>query len=73
PLPIRKIPSSHTAIIAMRDEEQSRLSKHALGRVREVPSGSRRLARTLAALSDATEYARYEADPPPCDRTHRTP
>ncbi|MEV8412413.1 hypothetical protein AB0P45_02185, partial [Streptomyces niveus] len=32
-------------------------------RPREVPSGSRRLARTLAALSESPEYARYEVDP----------
>ncbi|MFD8964868.1 LLM class flavin-dependent oxidoreductase [Streptomyces sp. NPDC059568] len=45
----------------------------ALGRVSEVPSASRRLARTLAALSESPEYVQYTGDPPPCDRTHRTP
>ncbi|MFF9193066.1 AMP-binding enzyme, partial [Streptomyces rochei] len=31
PLPVRKIPSPHTEIMTMRDEKQSRLSKHDLG------------------------------------------
>jgi hypothetical protein len=44
-----------------------------LGRVFKVPPGPRRLARHLAALSESTEYARYEADPPPCDAPHQTP
>ncbi|TXL86158.1 hypothetical protein EW053_27895 [Streptomyces sp. IB2014 016-6] len=44
-----------------------------LGPVFEPASGSRRLARTSAALSDSPEYARYGCDPPSCDRTHRTP
>ncbi|CAG7640370.1 hypothetical protein SBRY_30422 [Actinacidiphila bryophytorum] len=44
-----------------------------LGRVLEVPPAPRRLARTLAALSESSEQAHYEDDPPPCDRTHRTP
>ncbi|MFD4116924.1 hypothetical protein ACFWSJ_26175 [Streptomyces niveus] len=44
-----------------------------LGRVRKVPSGSQRLARTLAALSESPKYGQYEGDPPPCDRTHQTP
>ncbi|MFE6101971.1 hypothetical protein ACFVQ4_18625 [Streptomyces laurentii] len=38
------------------------------GRVRKVPPGPRRLARTLAALSESSEYVQYEDDPPPCDR-----
>ncbi|MFJ3664729.1 trypsin-like peptidase domain-containing protein [Streptomyces sp. NPDC090119] len=42
-----------------------------LGPVREVPPDSRRLARALAASSGSP--APYEGDPPPCDRTQRTP
>ncbi|MEU8739621.1 MFS transporter [Streptomyces halstedii] len=44
-----------------------------LGRVSKVPPGPRRPARTLAALSESPTYVQYEGDPPPCDRTHRTP
>ena len=44
-----------------------------LGCVSKVPPGSRRLARTLAALSESPEYIQYTGDPPPCDRTHQTP
>ncbi|CAG7651384.1 hypothetical protein SBRY_50601 [Actinacidiphila bryophytorum] len=44
-----------------------------LGRVVEVPPAPRRLARTLAALSESSEQAHYEDDPPPCNRTHQTP
>ncbi|TXL88109.1 hypothetical protein EW053_19865 [Streptomyces sp. IB2014 016-6] len=44
-----------------------------LGLVFELASGSRRLARTPAALSDLPKYTRYESGPPSCDRTHRTP
>ncbi|MGV9341281.1 cryptochrome/photolyase family protein [Streptomyces sp. NPDC003688] len=47
--------------------------REALGRVRKVPPGSRRLARTLAALSGSPAYTQYAGDPPPCDRTHQTP
>ncbi|GAA1161234.1 ABC transporter ATP-binding protein [Streptomyces hebeiensis] len=46
-----------------------------LGRARSMFAGPRRLARTLAALSESPEYVRSidDADPPPCDRTHQTP
>ncbi|MGW0733487.1 glycerophosphodiester phosphodiesterase [Streptomyces sp. NPDC002851] len=43
------------------------------GPVSEVPPARRRPARTLAALSGSPRYAQYRGDPPPCDRTHRTP
>nr|WSZ98137.1 class I SAM-dependent methyltransferase [Streptomyces sp. NBC_00857] len=43
------------------------------GRVAKVPPGLRRPARALAALSESSEYVQYTDDPPPCDRTHRTP
>ncbi|MER8002820.1 ABC transporter ATP-binding protein [Streptomyces sp. NPDC095613] len=44
-----------------------------LGRARSMFAGPRRLARTLAALSESPEYVQYTGDPPPCDRTHQTP
>ncbi len=44
-----------------------------LGRVSKVPSGPRRLARRLAALSGSPAYAQYAGDPPPCDAPHQTP
>ncbi|EST33248.1 hypothetical protein M877_02135 [Streptomyces niveus NCIMB 11891] len=45
----------------------------ALGTVFELASGSRRLARALAALSESHKYVQYASDPPPCDRTHQPP
>ncbi|GAA2427789.1 hypothetical protein GCM10010433_29730 [Streptomyces pulveraceus] len=45
----------------------------ALGPVFKLPSAVRRPARTLAALSGSPRYIQYRGDPPPCDRTHRTP
>ncbi|RSS86402.1 hypothetical protein EF919_36705 [Streptomyces sp. WAC02707] len=39
----------------------------------KVPPARRRPARTLAALSGSPRYIQYRGDPPPCDRTHRTP
>ncbi|AJC58816.1 hypothetical protein GZL_06246 [Streptomyces sp. 769] len=37
----------------------------ALGPVVKLPPASRRLARTLSALSGSSRYARYRDDPPP--------
>ncbi|QCW76811.1 hypothetical protein EQG64_02400 [Streptomyces sp. S6] len=39
----------------------------------KVPPARRCPARTLAALSGSPRYIQYRGDPPPCDRTHRTP
>ena len=43
-----------------------------LGRLFRIMPGSRRLARTLAALSSVANAPRCLA-PPPCERTHQTP
>nr|WP_239484602.1 VOC family protein [Streptomyces sp. CS081A] len=53
------------------DEAAARLV--APGRVSKVPPARRRPARTLAALSGSPRYIQHRGDPPPCDRTHRTP
>ncbi|MFD5113802.1 alpha/beta fold hydrolase [Streptomyces sp. NPDC058391] len=45
----------------------------ALGPVRPIFAGPRRLARHLAALSESSKYIQYEDDPPPCDAPHQTP
>ncbi|GAA2439142.1 hypothetical protein GCM10010433_45010 [Streptomyces pulveraceus] len=56
-----------------RDADRSDARGDVLGPVFELPSAVRRPARTLAALSGSPRYIQYRGDPPPCDRTHRTP
>ncbi|GAA2408233.1 hypothetical protein GCM10010433_03650 [Streptomyces pulveraceus] len=52
---------------------RARAPRPDLGPVFKLPSAVRRPARTLAALSGSPRYIQYRGDPPPCDRTHRTP
>src|SRR5689334_3923006 len=61
----RALAGSAESLLAIRPKD--------LGRVSKVPSGPRRLARRLAALSGSSAYAQYADDPPPCDAPHQTP